>query len=216
MTAALLQPPMYYAADDCNRANGAIGSAYTTDTASPLVISSNRLQITPQGMGSGAAVYINTWRGGGNDGKVFTDCHEIRAQLTPSGYALATNNPFMLFIAGSDTTYATGTNVLFAGCSGGSTACIIQTGSGSTYTTRASTTSQVATNALVQFRRIGPVFTVLVNGSVFLSWTDTGGIVPLGAGQRRIRVGLTGNYPTFQQQFQCASIDAWSAYDLAA
>lgn len=214
--AAVYQPPLSFYADDYNRANGAIGANYSTDTGQPCVISGNKLQITPQGSGSGAATYVNTWRGGGNDGRVCTDNHELRAQLTPSSYALATNNPFLLLIAGSDTTYTSGVNVVFGGYSGGSTPSVIQTGSGSTYTTRVSTTTQVPTNALVAFRRRGNVFTVFVNGAQFLTWTDSGGIVPIGASQRRIRLGLSGNYPVFQQQFQCASIDAFHAYDIAA
>ncbi|WP_280305667.1 DUF7257 domain-containing protein [Nocardia neocaledoniensis] len=214
--AAVFQPPLAYYADDYNRTNGAIGANYSTDTGQPCVISGNKLQITPQGGGSGAATYVNTWRGGGNDGKMYTDNHEVRVQLTPSAYALATNNPVILYLAGDNGTNATGINVAASLYSGGSTACTIATGSGATGTTRASTATQVATNALVQFRRRGNVFTILVNGATHLTWTDTGGIVPTGASQRRVRVGLSGNFPLFQQQFQCASIDAFHAYDIAA
>ncbi|MGX1875875.1 DUF7257 domain-containing protein [Nocardia fluminea] len=207
---------MAYYADDYNRSNGAIGSNYSTDTAAPLVINGNKLVITAQGMGANAATFVNTWRGGGNDGKMFTDNHEVRVQLTPSGYTLATNNPVVIYLAGDNGTNATGVNVAALLYSGGSTACTIATGSGATGTTRASTSTQVPTNALVQFRRRGNVFTILVNGSTHLSWTDSGAIVPTGAGQRRVRIGLSGNFPVFQQQFHSASIDAFHAYDLAA
>ncbi|WP_328660328.1 DUF7257 domain-containing protein [Nocardia salmonicida] len=213
---AVFQPPMAYYADDADRANGAIGSNWSTDTASPMVINGNKFRITPQGMGANLATYVNTWRGGGNDGKMYTDNHEVRVQLTPSGYTLATNNPVLIYLAGDNGTNATGINVAAALYSGGSTACTIATGSGATGTVRASTTTQVATNALIQFRRRANVFTLLVNGSTHLTWTDTGAIVPTGATQRRVRIGVSGNFPVFQQQFHSASIDAFWAYDLAA
>ncbi|MGI5222153.1 DUF7257 domain-containing protein [Nocardia sp. CA-290969] len=212
---------MSFTGDDFNRTNGAIGPNYTTDTTNPLVIVSGRVQITPQGSGAAAAHCINTWRGGGNDGKFYTDAHEIRAQMTPSGYGLATNNSFTLIIAGSDGTYQQGVNVAFGGYShdgGGNpfTPCIIQTGNGATYTTRASTTAQVPMNAIVRFRRVGSLFSVFVNEVPFLSWNDTAGIIPSGPGQRRCRIGLSGNRPIFQQQYQSASIDEFWAYDIAA
>lgn len=196
--------------DDFNRTTG-LGSNWTTDTSSPCVIVSNKLQITAQSMGASATSDINTWAS-----KMLTDNHEVKVQLISSAYSLATDNSFMLFLAGSDSTYNSGTNVVFGGYSGGSTSCVIQTGSGSTFTTRASTSSQVPTAALVQFRRVGNVFTVYVNGSSFLTWTDSSGIVPTGSSQRHVRLGLTGNYPIFQSQYQCQSIDEFWAYDLAA
>lgn len=216
MSPAVWQPRLSLTGDDFNRANGAIGSNYSTDTAQPLVIAGGKLQITPQSSGSGAGNYIGTWRGGGNDGRFYTDAHELRVQLTPSDYALATNNPIFLFIAGSDGNYQSGVNVAFVGYTGGSTPCLIQTGNGATYTTRATTSAQVPTSALVQFRRVGSVFSVIVHGVPFLSWTDTGGIVPTGPGQRRCRLGLSGNRPVFQQQYQSQSIDQFWAYDIAA
>ncbi|WP_410877332.1 hypothetical protein [Nocardia sp. A7] len=214
--ATIWQPPMAMGGDDFNRANGAIGSLFSTDTAQPCVISGNKLQITPQGMGAGLTTYVNTWRGGGNDGKMHTDNHEVRVQLIASSYALANNNPVLIYLAGDNGNNATGINVAASLYSGGSTACTIATGSGATGTTRASTATQVPTNALVQFRRRGNVFTILVNGATHLTWTDTGAIVPIGATQRRVRIGLSGNFPTFQQQFQSPSIDSVYAYDLAA
>lgn len=214
--AAVFQPPMAYYADDANRSNGAIGSNWSTDTASPMVINGNKFQITPQGMGANLTTYVNTWRGGNLDGKMCTDNHEVRVQLIASSYALATNNPVVIYLAGDNGTNSQGINVAAALYSGGSTACTIATGSGATGTVRASTATQVATTALVQFRRRGNVFTILVNGATHLTWTDTGGIVPTGASQRRVRIGVSGNFPTFQQQFQSAAIDAFHAYDLAA
>jgi len=60
------------------------------------------------------------------------------------------------------------------------------------------------------------VFTAFADGTSFLSWDDSTGIVPAGDRlRRRWFIQNEGNYPIFQSPFYSPALDSVRAYDLA-
>lgn len=128
-----------------------------------------------------------------NSGRFQSDNYGVRAQLIAPVGNLATDNCTGLVLSVADTfgaatmcylvvTTATGCAIVTQ--SGLPPTSGISTG-GTGQTQRASTPTNIATTDLIKFRRVGNLFTAYRNGASFLSWPDTGNVVPSGATNRR-------------------------------
>lgn len=231
----MLQVIGAYYRDDFTRAdNTSLGSNWRGDlTPSRLVSNRAQAKVAPSNTGrqGGWQTYQGpTVSGGNSSGKFMTDNYIVRAQLAPPSTAAATDNSVTIIIGSSDTFGGAGTTQCYFSAATGTgsspSGCAIITCIGAvqaagmattaaTQTIRVSTTTAVANTDLIELKRIGNVYTAYKNGSQLLTWTDSGNVMLKGATQRRWGFQQECNYPFFQQQFSCPSIEWIEAYDLA-
>ncbi|WP_280361269.1 hypothetical protein [Nocardia wallacei] len=197
--------------DDLNRADAAtLGTNYRVDRNASLRIASNRAQMKAMSGGDGRAGCWTSYQGGANSGRLASDSYGVKAQLIAPTGNLATDNCTCLLLAVADTF---GNAVMCYFVVTTSTGCGIFTQSGlppvSGITTgqagqlgRITTTTNIATTDLIDFRRAGNVFTAYRNGDVFLTWTDASNEVASGAANRRWGLAVEGNYPLFGAEYR--------------
>lgn len=209
--------------DDFNRADGAPGASWRLDRGVSPVIATNRIQYANQGS--------SVARAGGwisYQGQLNTDNYGVKAQLIAPTTSTAADNMTGLVLAVNDT-FGAGTMCYFVGCQTSGTTntsgCKIMTQSGlpptsglstgqTGQTVRASVATPLAPTDLIEFTRVGTLFTVYRNGSSFLTWDDSGLVVPTGAANRRFGLFVEGNHPFAQSQYESPAIDSIQAYDI--
>ncbi|AEV52101.1 hypothetical protein [Rhodococcus phage RGL3] len=212
--------------DEFNRANGDLGTDWNAAVMSnpPTQIYSNAAHA--------ADVNDNTGRQAASWVQRTTPLNRnqmyVKAQLTTSRWGNATNNYTTLFLGGH---YAFGNGVFcYLSCSTGSSSYITTCNTlpngagnsatgGSNQTQRASGASISATD-LIEFRRTRNfttgiyTYTGYRNGSSFISWTDSTGIVPVGETRRSWGFCIESNDQIFQIQYSSPGIDWIEAGDL--
>ncbi|WP_280273361.1 hypothetical protein [Nocardia wallacei] len=209
--------------DDLNRADSAsLGGDWRTDRNASPKIATSRAQMKTMGNGDGRAGNWASYQGGSNSGRLQTDNYGVRAQLIAPVGNLATDNCTGLVLSVADT-FGAATMCYLVVTTGTGCAIVTQSGlpptsgvsTGSTgQTQRASTPTNIATTDQIEFRRVGNLFTAYRNGTSFLTWPDTGNVVPSGATNRRWGLIVEGNYPLFGAEYRSPAIDWIEGYDL--
>ncbi|WP_433592332.1 hypothetical protein [Nocardia sp. CA-145437] len=216
----------YRWSDSFNRTdNASLGTDWRVDRNASPKIATNRAQMKTMANGDGRAGNWVSWQGGGGTqaGRFATDNYGVKAQLiTPVGN-LATDNFTCLVLAVADT-FGAGTMCYLVVTTGNGCAIYTQQGlppasgisSGqSGQTQRAVVATNIAVTDLIEFRRVGNVFTAYRNGSTFgLSWTDSGNLVSSGATNRRWGFVVEGNYPVFNAEYRSPAVDSIEGFDL--
>lgn len=210
--------------DNFNRTNASsLGTDWRVDRNSQPKIDTNRAVMKTMGNGDGRAGNWVSYQGGSNSGKFATDNYGVRAQLIAPVGNTASDNMTALVLAVADT-FGAAMMCYFVVTTANGCAIYTQSGlpptSGITtgqtgQTQRAVTVTSIAVTDLIEFQRVGNVFTAYRNSVSFLTWTDTGNLVSTGATNRRWGFAVEGNYPIFNAEFRSPAIDAIvQAYDL--
>lgn len=207
--------------DNFNRTDSTtLGADWRVDrNASPRLVT-NRAQMKTQAFGEGRAGCWTSYQGGSDSGRLASDNYSVKAQLIAPVGNQANDNLTAVVLAVADTFGAGVMCYAVVTLSNGS-AIYTQSGlpptsgqsSGQTgQTQRAVTATSFANSDLMEFSRSGNVFTLYRNGSVHLTWTDTGNLVSTGATNRRWGFVVEGNYPF--QAYASQAIDSIEAFDL--
>lgn len=223
--------------DTLNRANGStLGSNWAVSHNSGCQLISNAAQARTAASNTGRQGGWNAYQGAefSDSGRLYTDSYRIKAQLKASATAGAADNCTVIGFS-HDTWNQAGINKVYlqvaTGTLSGGVACAITTHSGTMnaagvcsgqagHTIRASTGTVIANTDLIEFERVfsgsASVFNAYKNGSgtPFLTWNDSGNLVPSGATFRKPIVAIECNFPIFQQQFSAPGIDQVEFWDL--
>lgn len=233
----ICQPPaLMEFRDDYNRADAAnLGANYRADSGN-LKIATNRAQCATPASNTGRQGVWNTYVASGayNGGRLLTDNWALEDQLIAPVGGAASDNGSMMGAAMLDAGPAAGMVLVYAIYSlavSGTAAAIVtyanstiaSPGAGTAQTNqtlRAQTSTGIATTDLMRFERrmvtaTRSIFTLFKNGTSYLSWDDTTGVVPAGdRTKRRWYVQAESNFPLFQQAFYSPGHDSVRAYDL--
>lgn len=225
--------------EDWNRANGtSLGADWRMDY-DLMQINTNRIEKNIVGFTTrvGAwASYMGASTGLYNGGRLLTDNWAVEGQcIAPAGGGAATDNGTSLSGAIYDNGPGTGITFVYAifSLATVSPAAAIMTQNGAIaspgtgapaitgQTQRAVTASGIAATDLMRFERrmysaTQSVFTLYKNGVSYLTWDDSGAVVPAGPTSRRWGIQNEGNFPIFQQAFFSPALDWVRAYDLKA
>ncbi|WP_280358602.1 DUF7257 domain-containing protein [Nocardia otitidiscaviarum] len=208
--------------DDFDRDDATtLGVNWRVDRNPEPKIATFRAQMKTMSNGDGRAGNWVSYQGGTNSGKFVTDNYGVKAQLIAPVGNLATDNLTCLVLAVADT-FGAATMCYFAVSTATGCAILTQAGlppasgatSGQTGQTIRQSTTNIAVGDLIEFRRVGNVFTAYRNGNEFLSWTDTGNIVASGPTNRRWGLVVEGNFPFLNAEYRSPAIDSIEAYDL--
>lgn len=213
--------------DTLNRANGStLGSNWAVSHNSGCQIISNAAHARTASSNTGRQGGWNAYQGAefSDSGRLYTDNWRIKAQLKAPSTAAATNN-FTVIGVTHDTWNQTGINKIYLIVStGNGSAIVTQSGSlnaagissgQSGQTNVITVATNVANTDLIEFERVGNVFTAYKNGATWgLSWTDASNTVPTGSSFRKPCLAVECNFPIFQQQFSAPGIDQIEFWDL--
>ncbi|MGW4123634.1 DUF7257 domain-containing protein [Nocardia sp. NPDC004711] len=209
--------------DDFNRADAAtLGSDWRVDINAQPRIATNRAEMKAMGFNDAEAGNWVSYQAGANSGRFAGDNYSVRAQLIAPTTTLATDNVMGVILAVADT-FGSGVMCMFVGSTGNGCAIVTQSGSPPTsgianggqtgQTLRVTTGTGLAATDLIEFQRVGNVFTAYRNGTSFLTWTDTGAVVSSGATNRRWGFVVEGNNK-FAGDYRSIAIDWIEARDL--
>ncbi len=220
-----------------NRTNSAtLDANWAVSHNSGCRVTSNAAQARTASSNTGRQGGWNAYQGAefSDSGRLYTDSHRIKAQLKASATSGAADNCTVIGFS-HDTWNQTGINKVYlqvaTGTLSGGVACAITTHSGTMnaagvcsgqagHTIRASTGTVIAVTDLIEFERLfsgsASVFNAYKNGSgtPFLTWDDSGNLVPSGATFRKPICAIECNYPIFQQQFSAPGIDQLEFWDV--
>ncbi|MGW5514254.1 DUF7257 domain-containing protein [Nocardia africana] len=187
-------------ADDFNRADGGLGSNYTTIGANAPVIATNRAQ-------------------GGSPGTNLSLTYMARHNTT-----LATDTQEIAFTITTPTAGSTpslGGGVFLRGTTGGDFVCVSVTNTqafinsyiGGTFTNRATGSISTPTNGRLTVN--GNVYQVFINGSgtAAATWIDSGGLIGIGASNRSVGV-LFNSQNSFGTITRGYAVDDFTARDV--
>lgn len=201
-----------------------------------LKVATNRAQCATPGSNTGRqgvwSTYVPT--ADYNGGRLLTDNWALEDQLIAPVGSAATDNGSAMGAAMLDAGPASGMVLVYAiySLATSGTAAAIVTYANSTIaspgagtsqtnqTNRATTATGVATTDLMRFERrmitaTRSIFTLYKNGSSYLTWDDTTGVVPAGdRTKRRWFIQAESNFPLFQQAFYSPAHDSIRVYDL--
>jgi hypothetical protein len=214
--------------DLMNRTNAStLGANYGTTWNGSNQIASNAAQAKNAANGNGRAAAWNQYTGAefSDSGKLYTDNYRAKIQLKAPTTGVATDN-FTIVGFGHSTFGQAGINKCYLLVSTASGSAIVTQsgamgapgiGSGTAgQTIRASGVVSVASTDLIEFERVGNIWSAYKNssGTSFLSWNDSGALVPTGSSFRNCVIAIECNYPAFTAQFSAPGIDSLEFWDL--
>lgn len=233
-----MPPALMEHREDFNRADStSLGSDWRLDF-NTMKIATNRLQFKTPANGDGRAgawaSFMGVSAGYYNGGRLLTDNWALETQLIAPVGGAALDNGTTVGAAMLDGGPASGMVLvygIFSRATSGTAAAIMtlsasaipSPGSGTSLTgetIRSQTSSGIAATDLMRFERkmvtaTRSIFTLYKNGTSYLTWDDTGGVVPAGdRTKRRWFVQNEGNFPIFQSAFYSPAMDWVRAYDL--
>lgn len=205
--------------DDFNRADAAtLGANWRVDVNSQPKIASNRAQFKTPSNGNGRAGNWVSY----SAGTLNSDNYSVKLQLIAPSGNLATDNYTGAVLAVGDT-FGSGVMCMAVVSTGSGIGIVTQSGTppttgvssgGTGQTVQATNATTVATTDLVEFQRVGNVFTLYKNGVSVLSWTDASNIVSKGSAYRRFGMIVEGNYPLFNAAYYSPAVDSIIGADL--
>lgn len=213
--------------DTLNRSNGStLGSNWAVSHNSGCQIISNAAHARTASSNTGRQGGWNAYQGAefSDSGRLYSDNWRIKAQLKAPATAAANNNYTVIGVT-HDTWNQAGINKIYLIVStGNGSAIVTQSGSmnaagissgRSGQTNVVTVATNVANTDLIEFERVGNVFTAYKNGATWgLSWTDASNTVPTGSSFRKPCLAIECNFPIFQQQFSAPGIDQIEFWDL--
>ncbi|RJO69989.1 hypothetical protein D5S18_29410 [Nocardia panacis] len=214
----------YRWADSFDRADDvSLGTDWRIDRNGAPRIATNRAQMKTMNRGDGRAGCWASYQGGGAAaGRFGSDNYAVKAQLIAPVGNSATDNFTAIVLAVADA-FGAGVMCYLVVSTGSGCGIVTQSGlppsSGVTtdqtgQTVQASTVTNIAAGDLIEFRRVGKVFTAYRNGAALLTWTDINNIVGSGPTNRRWGFAVEGNYPLFMSEYRSPAVDSIQAYDL--
>lgn len=229
----ICQPPaIMNHREDWNRADStSLGTDWRLDF-NTMKIATNRVQFKTPNNGDGRAgawaTYMGVASNAYNGGRLLTDNWAVEMQLIAPVGGAATDNLTCIGVGQVDSGSAT---LVYFGCSTSTFGSAILTRTASSIASPGTADASpavvqsvvatgVSTTALVRFERrmysaTQSNFQVFVNGTFFIGWNDSGGVVPAGDRlRRRWFIVQEGNFPIFQQAFYSPAQDYSRAYDL--
>lgn len=210
--------------DNFARGNSAsLGSNWRTDSGAVSAQLINQgVESYPQPGSTGENGMWHTFIGG----EMVCDNFYVDATIVAPSTSLATDNGTGICMALPTTFSGASKFVCFAGSTGSGCRMITQVNSvASPYTPSgsqsgqalvASTSTNITTNCKMRLMRVGNVFTAYINGTLVMTWTDSGNTVPTGAGNRHFGFVVEGNHPFFQGEYHSPAINDIQAVGIDA